>query len=242
MKTTHNKTQIISDAQTFWLENLKRADRYNNWIFEQIKPHLGDKVLEVGCGNGNFTEFLAQHCAEVIAIDINQEYIKIAKQRLEAQSGVTILQGDVTKTQLQNNFNAIVMLDVLEHIENDVEILKKLNTLLKPGGKLIIKVPALNYIYGEMDRVIGHYRRYNKKTLINTFKQANLTQPSVWYFNVAGIPGWWLNSKVLKRTNPPSGQVSLFNKVVPILSTVENIVKLPVGLSLFAIASKRDFQ
>ena len=227
-----------NNAQTFWLENLQLADRYNNWIFKQIKPYLGNNVLEIGCGNGNFTVFLAQQCRQLTGIDINHEYIETAKKRLAKQPEVTILQGDITQLQSQKIFETIVMLDVLEHLENDVAILQQLSFLLKPEGNLIIKVPALNYLYGEMDRVIGHYRRYNKKTLLNTFEKANLPQPKVWYFNLAGIPGWWLNSKVLKRTIPPSEQVSLFNKVVPILSTVENVVKPPVGLSLFAVVKK----
>jgi 2-polyprenyl-3-methyl-5-hydroxy-6-metoxy-1,4-benzoquinol methylase len=227
-----------NNPQTFWLENLKLADRYNNWIFEQIKPHLGNKVLEVGCGNGNFTIFLAQQCEQVIGIDINREYVNIAKKRLAKQSGVTLIQGDVTKLETENKFDTIVMLDVLEHIENDVIILQQLNKLLTSGGKLIIKVPAFNYLYGEMDRVIGHYRRYNKNTLINVCKKANLTQPLIWYFNLAGIPGWWLNSKILKRTIPPAKQVSLFNKVVPVLIVIESIVKTPLGLSLFAVIIK----
>jgi ubiquinone/menaquinone biosynthesis C-methylase UbiE len=226
-----------NNAQTFWLENLKLADRYNNWIFEQIKPHLGNAVLEVGCGNGNFTVFLAQQCQQVTGIDLNQEYTDLAKKRLGKQSKVTIIQGDVTKFQTENMFDTIVMLDVLEHIENDVAILQQLNKLLTPGGKLIIKVPALNYIYGEMDRAIGHYRRYNKKTLIDLYKKANLARPLIWYFNLIGIPGWWLNSKILKRTNPPTQQVSLFNKVVPVLSLIESAISLPVGLSLLSIYS-----
>jgi 2-polyprenyl-3-methyl-5-hydroxy-6-metoxy-1,4-benzoquinol methylase len=226
-----------NNAQTFWLENLKQADKYNNWIVKQIKPYLGNNVLEVGCGNGNFTVFLAQQCDRVTGIDINKEYVEVAKKRLVRQVGVTILQKDVSKLQSKNSFDTIIMLDVLEHIEDDVAILQKLNTLLQDRGKLIIKVPALNFIYGEMDRAIGHYRRYNKNTLVDTFQKANLAQPKVWYFNIAGIPGWWLNS-ILKRTTPPSQQVDLFNKVVPILSTVENIVKPPIGLSLFAVVSK----
>jgi SAM-dependent methyltransferase len=227
-----------NNAQIFWLENLKLADRYNNWIFEQIKPHLGNTVLEVGCGNGNFTVFLVQQCQQVTGIDLKQEYTDLAKKRLGKQSKVTIIQGDITKFQTENIFDTIVMLDVLEHIENDVAVLQQLNKLLIPGGKLIIKVPALNYIYGEMDRIIGHYRRYNKKTLIDVYKQANLDRPLIWYFNLIGIPGWWLNSKILKRTNPPVQQVSLFNKVVPILSLIESVIKPPVGLSLFAVMSK----
>lgn len=226
-----------NNAQTFWLENLKQADRYNNWIVEQIKPYLGNNVLEVGCGNGNFTVFLAQQCDRVTGIDINKEYVEIAQKRLAKQTNVTILEEDITKLQSKNSFDTIIMLDVLEHIKNDVTTLQQLNTLLQPQGKLIIKVPALNYIYGEMDRAIGHYRRYNKNTLVDTFQKANFTQPKVWYFNLAGIPGWWFNS-ILKRTTPPSQQVNLFNKVVPILSTVESIVKPPIGLSLFAVAIK----
>lgn len=225
-------------AQTFWLENLKLADQYNNWIFQEIKPYLGNNVLEIGCGNGNFTVFLAQQAQQLTAIDLNQEYVTLTKTRLKNSSNVTILHGDVTKIELQNYYDTIIMLDVLEHIEHDVATLEKLNQLLMPGGTLIIKVPALNYLYGEMDRVIGHYRRYNYQTLLNTLNKANFSQSLIWYFNLAGIPGWWLNSKVLKRTTPPSQQVSLFNQIVPILSTIESIIKPPIGLSLFAIAVK----
>ena len=228
---------MTDNAQTFWLENLKQADRYNNWIFEQIEPHLGKDVLEVGCGNGNFTVYLTTQCDRVTGIDIDPEYVSTAKNRLARRSNVKIVQQDINKLETKNSFDTVVMLDVLEHIEHDVLILQKLNALLKPGGKLIIKVPALNSIYGEMDRVIGHYRRYNKKTLIATFEQANITPSIVWYFNIAGIAGWWLNSKVLKRTTPPSEQVSLFDKVVPVLNAIENSVKPPVGLSLFAVAT-----
>ena len=229
-----------TNAQTFWLENLQFADKYNNWIFQQIKPYLGNNVLEVGCGNGNFTVFLAQQCDCVMGIDIDREYVELAKNRLAGRSQITILQQDATKLESKNAFDTIILLDVLEHIEDDVGILKKLNELLTPQGKLIIKVPALMSLYGEMDRVIGHYRRYDRILLLDTLNKANFFQPLIWYFNLAGIPGWLLNSKVLKRTNPPSQQVSLFNKIVPVLSTLENIIKPPIGLSLFAVASKND--
>ena len=77
-------------AQTFWLENLKLADRYNNWIFEQIKPHLGNNVLEVGCGNGNFTLFLAQQCDRVTGIDINSNYVELAKKIFNVSTEVFV--------------------------------------------------------------------------------------------------------------------------------------------------------
>lgn len=227
-----------ANAQTFWLDNLKLADQYNNWIFSQIFPYLGREVLEVGCGNGNFTELLAQKCPRVVAVDLNEEYVRAAKTRLKEKPGVKILVTDATQLQWERSFDTLVMLDVLEHIEDDVKMLRQLGSCLKPGGKLVIKVPALDCLYSPMDKAIGHYRRYKKKTLIKTFRQAYLSTPLVWYFNLVGIPGWWLNGQVLGRTTPPSEQVALFNQVVPFLRVIEGRLKPPIGLSLFAVATK----
>jgi 2-polyprenyl-3-methyl-5-hydroxy-6-metoxy-1,4-benzoquinol methylase len=227
-----------SNPQTFWLENLKQADRYNNWIFEQILPYLGNEVLEIGCGNGNFTQFLAQQCLQVTAIDINQEYVSLAKERLQGKAGVEILVADVNKMQWEKSFDTVIMLDVLEHIEDDIQLLRQLKEGIKPNGKLIIKVPALPWLYSPMDQAIAHYRRYNKKTLVAALEKASFTEPIVWYFNWAGIPGWWLNGKVLHRNIPPTEQLTWFNRLVPFLSTLERKFKPVIGLSLFAVAGK----
>ena len=234
------------NPQAFWLENLKQADRYNNWIFQQIEPYLGENVLEVGCGNGNFTVFLAEKCdrsapdktVRLVAVDIDSQFVTLCKERLQAYPQATAIEADITTTELASQFDTIVLLDVLEHIENDATMLQKLFSLLEPGGNLIIKVPALNSIYGEMDRAIGHYRRYSQQSLIHAFEKASISELKSWYFNIAGIPGWWFNSKVLRRTTPPENQVGLFNRVVPILSVMEELITVPVGLSLFAIARK----
>ena len=71
------------------------------------------------------------------------------------------------------------MLDVLEHVESDGETLRLLGKCLKPGGELIIKVPALNCLYSGMDKAIGHYRRYNKRALIKTFRVGRFFKPLV---------------------------------------------------------------
>ncbi|MGK7947871.1 MAG: class I SAM-dependent methyltransferase [Xenococcaceae cyanobacterium] len=229
---------MVANAQTFWLENLKLADRYNSWILSQMLPHLGNAVLEIGCGNGNFTMLLAGQCSRVVAVDIDEEYVRVTKTRVNQRSGVEVLAADATQFKWHQPFDNVVLLDVLEHIENDVEMLARLRDSLKPGGKIIIKVPALNCLYSPMDRSIGHYRRYNKQTLSNTLSQANFLQPSLWYFNLAGILGWWLNGQILGRTTPASAQVDLFNRLVPVLSTIEAKIKPPLGLSLFAVATK----
>jgi ubiquinone/menaquinone biosynthesis C-methylase UbiE len=229
---------VAASPQTFWLENLKFANQYNGWIFSQISPYLGTEVLDVGCGTGNFTELLAQQCQRVVGVDLNEEYVKVAQARLKENPGVEVLVSDATQLKWHQSFDTVVMLDVLEHIEDDVQTLNQLSACLKPGGKIVIKVPALEFLYSPLDQVIGHYRRYTKKTLVDTFEQANFVNPLVWNFNFAGIPGWWLNGRVLGRTTPPAEQIALFNKLVPLFRGIESMVKPPIGLSLLAVATK----
>ena len=227
---------MVANAQTFWLDNLKEADHYNQWIFEQIRSYLGSNILEIGCGNGNFTGLLAKSCNHVLAVDLDAEYVQIANQRLAHCGNVEIQCADATQLPQTQKFDSIVMLDVLEHIEHDAALLRQLSRQLEPKGTFIVKVPALQWLYGPMDEVIGHYRRYHKEHLSQVFIEAGFQPPQIWPFNIAGIPGWWLNGKVLKQTTPPSQQVGAFNRVVPILRSLESLVQPPLGLSLFAVA------
>lgn len=224
-------------AQTFWLNQLQQASNYNQWIFSQISPHLGQRVLEVGCGNGNFTDLLRQG-RQVIAIDLDAAYVKAAQARLQG-TNVEIYQLDATQLatqpQWQGAFDSVVLLDVLEHIVDDHDLLQQLQLVLRPGGRLILKVPALEWLYSPMDKAIGHYRRYTPQRLRAAVRQADLSRPEVWYFNAAGIPGWWLNGSLLRRQTPPQAQVSWFNRCVPVLQAWENRLPPPVGLSLFAV-------
>lgn len=230
-----------TNPQTFWLENLKLADNYNNWIFSQIAPHLGRSVLEVGCGNGNFTVLLAEYCDRVMAVDIDASYIDQARSRLAHKPGVEVLQADATdaaQIKARSQFDSVVMLDVLEHIQDDVQLLRSLGQYLQPHGKLVVKVPALEWLYSPMDSAIGHYRRYSKNKLGETFAAAGFSDLQIWYFNLAGIPGWWLNGRVLRRTTPGTGQVGLFNKLVPLFQSMESRMPVPAGLSLYAVGTR----
>ena len=173
------------DAQTFWLENLQHSSQYNRWIFEQILPHIGHQLLEVGCGTGNFTSLLINHCQELVAVDLNPDYVAATQSRLTRHANLQVLQANALEMKWEQTFDTIIMLDVLEHIENDRQCLQQLAQYLRPGGKLVIKVPALEGLYGSLDQAIGHYRRYTRSSLaapLSDFEQVQL-----WYFNVLGI-------------------------------------------------------
>ena len=224
-----------SAAQDFWLASLDDAGRFNRWVFDRIAPCLSGDILEVGCGTGTFTALMALAGHRVTAVDINPGYVEKAKARLATQSGVSIVAGDAAKMTWAARFDTIVLLDVLEHIEDDVGCLRQLAACLAPGGRVVVKVPAGAWLYSPLDAAIGHYRRYSKKTLRRVFAEASLVPGDERYFNAAGVPGWWLNGRVLKRITPPQEQIRIFETIVPLLRAVEAVAR-PFGLSIIANA------
>ena len=224
-------------AQDFWLENLGEAERFNRWVLSRFEHHLGEDVLEVGCGSGTFTVLMAARGHRVTGIDIDPSYVETAKQRVAKFSGCRVACGDATAADWPERFDTVVALDVVEHIEDDHAFLRRLARVLRPGGKLVVKVPAAPSLMSTLDRVVGHHRRYDKASLRETFRDAGLTPLSLSHFNVAGTLGWWLNGKVLKRTTPPGEQVKAFETLVPLFRAAESIVPPPFGLSLIGVAA-----
>lgn len=230
---------LQTTPQDIWLNQLRSATRYNQWIFSYIQPHIKGRTLEVGCGNGNFTTLIAEHCTELLAVDLDASYTQQTKTRLRHHNHVKVLNADATTMHHADPFDTIIMLDVLEHIEDDLHLLNKLQQSLSTNGKLILKVPSISALYNSLDKAVGHHRRYTRHTLADTLHKANYTNPTFQYFNLVGIFGWWLNG-TLGRTNPPGEQVGLFDRCVPIFQTLEARLGCPVGLSLFAIASTNN--
>jgi SAM-dependent methyltransferase len=222
-------------AQDFWLATLGDAGRFNRWVFDSIAPCLSGDILEVGCGTGTFTALMALAGHRVTAVDINPSYVEKAKTRLAAQDRVTVLAGDATQMSWSTRFDTVVLLDVLEHIEDDVGFLRRLAACLAPGGRLVVKVPAGEWLYSPLDSAIGHFRRYSKKSLRRVFEDAGLARGDERHFNAAGVPGWWLNGRVLKRITPPQEQIRVFEAIVPLLRVVETVAR-PFGLSIIAHA------
>ena len=223
-------------AQDVWLDHLQSATQYNQWIFAHLQPHLKGRTLEVGCGTGNFTELIAQNCPQLVAVDLNSDYASQTKARLSNYNHVEVTAADATQMDSTEPFDTIILLDVLEHIEKDVELLQRLRSYLAPDGTLILKVPAIHSLYNALDEAVGHYRRYTPQTLRAAIANASFTDITIQYFNTVGILGWWLNGSVLKRVTPPGEQVGLFDRCVPLFRAVESAVPCPIGLSLFATA------
>ncbi|MGC8958943.1 MAG: class I SAM-dependent methyltransferase [Chloroflexia bacterium] len=215
-------------------------NRLDTWLFEEVKPFIGERVLEVGCGYGNLTQHLLSRQL-VVGIDISPSSITTFQQRFFDQPRVHGFVCDITDPNVLElaswHFDTAIALNVLEHIEQEEQALEHIFQLLQPGGHFIVIVPALPELYGSMDGSIGHFRRYTAESLRQRLEQ-KFSVHRLRYYNLLGIIGWWLNGKVLRRRVPPQGQLQLFNLLVPLIQTVERHIRIPVGLSLVAVARK----
>jgi glycosyltransferase involved in cell wall biosynthesis len=222
------------------LERMGKLNRYNDWIWHSIKPYVGDRVLEVGAGVGNMTRVMYGR-ELIVATDVDTAYLHMLENRFARNPSIKVARLDLGSDETQKfksfEFDTVVCLNVLEHIENHEGALQRLYDLLVPGGKLLLFVPADQKLFGTMDTQVGHYRRYSREELQRVIESAGFTSERVWYQNYVGRFGWWLNGRVLKRAHLPAGQSLLFDLAVPILRRIEPKT-LSNGLSLVAVATK----
>jgi glycosyltransferase involved in cell wall biosynthesis/phospholipid N-methyltransferase len=224
------------------LRRMAALDRYNAFLFEQIAPAIGQRVLEVGAGTGNLTQFLRDRDV-VVATDVDPDYVELLRRRFEHSSNVEValfdLAADVPENLAGQRFDTIICLNVLEHVADDRGALRRVRDMLLPGGRLLLLVPAHQALYGTIDEAIGHHRRYERADLVELLGKAGLQVESDIHVNATSIPGWFLNGRVFKRRSVPGIQARLANRLVP-LYRLERRFKLPFGLSVIAVARRAD--
>ena len=221
------------------LLRMQKVSRYNRWMWQQLEGYVGRRVLEVGAGVGNMTRFLIGR-EHVVATDLDPKYLRILHHLFDEYPHVTVgpfdLNGGAPPGGVEK-LDTVVCLNVLEHIDDDGRALRAFYDLLEPGGRLVLLVPALAVLYGSLDRALDHFRRYERADLLDKLAGAGFTVEKSWFFNVLGVFGWYLNSRVLRRTTFPPLQLALYDRLVP-LFRLESKFRLPLGMSLIAIAQK----
>ena len=221
------------------LLRMQKLERYNAWMWEQLAPWVGRRVLEVGAGVGNMTKFLLSR-ERVIATDLDDKYLAILRNLFETYGHVTIGRFDLAEDEppgAGEKLDTVLCLNVLEHVEDDVGALRALYRLLEPGGRLVLLVPSLAALYGTLDRALQHHRRYERAELEAKLREAGFEVERTWFFNLLGVAGWYVNSRLLRRRSFPPVQLALYDALVP-LFRLESRLRLSVGMSLIAIARK----
>ncbi len=241
----------LSQEQTgaLWhtLEILTHAPRYRTWIFSFFAPYIGSRVLEVGCGMGHFTALLLQ-CEMLVPLDVLPVAVETIARRWGHLPHVHPTLGDfampstVAHLAARGPFDTVLFLNVLEHIEDDAQALRHAYLLLRPGGYLLLYVPAGPGLFGTLDTALGHYRRYTRESLLARVTGAGFDPVFCQPVNALGALAWWFDGHLRRYTILPLWQVRLFNTLVPILRPAERVLRsmwpgLP-GLSLACVARK----
>jgi SAM-dependent methyltransferase len=230
----------LEEAMGESLESLEEADNYADWIVDQFAPHLSGTVVELGAGSGTMTERLRSHAKRTVATDVSPVRVQELRARFAGFDEVEVVEGDgATVLGAGSDVDAVVMINVLEHIENDVEQLRLIREALAPGGTVAIFVPAFMGLYSDFDRAIGHHRRYTRATLATALSDAGLDVVDLRYMNQPGAFAWWLTARTLGRSPASGPLVTVFDKaVVPVVRRAEQSRAPRFGQSLVAVARK----
>jgi SAM-dependent methyltransferase len=223
-------------------ERMSRAENYFAWQSRLVTRQLGRRVVEVGCGLGNFTGMLLDREA-VIAVDSEPDCIQRLIERYPGRDNLHAFAcraGSPAFSDLARfHPDSCVCLNALEHIRDDRQALDGMASILGPGGVVVLLVPAFPALYGPIDRNLGHYRRYSRRSIASLVAATSLRIRKVHYVNAAGFFGWWVNSRILRRRAQSEKQIEIFDRyLVPLLSRLEGMVTPPFGQSLLVVLDK----
>jgi len=227
------------EARYWWFVNKRRIVR------RLMASHLPTKghALEVGCGGGFFASTLQADGWDVVGTDRFFDGARYAKTHGVAKA--LAFDGDVGWPLATNTFDAVIMLDVLEHIENDVHALMETRRVLRPGGAAVISVPAYPALFSSWDELNGHYRRYSARRLGAAAEAAGLHAVYTTYWNaVSLLPAVWdrlrerLGAASRERLEYPPVPPWL-NHALTVYGRVETswlaIAPVPAGLSVATV-------
>src|SRR6516164_7425897 len=210
------------------LARLNRAPRFTKWMADTIRPFMGERVLEIGAGIGNLTANLVPRTIYCVS-DVNPHYLGRLKALTATRPYLYVHYTDASneETYPKDQFDTVICLNVVEHLENDVHALRNIRKALTGDGKAIVLVPNGPGLYGSLDRVLGHYRRYTREQLVHACERAGLRVDRVIKFNRIGSPGWWLNGRILKKETFGLWQMKLLNLLVPFVRPIDRFLPFP---------------
>ena len=234
-----NNPQNSTGAEDFEFKSLNAAKNYRAAILNSFRMPLRGNVIEVGAGIGQITSLLRQSpdIASLTSIEPDAKFCDQIRRRVP---DIDLVNGTVSDLSIKRDWNSILSINVLEHIENDERELATYCELLKGAkGALCLFVPARPEIYAPIDRDFGHYRRYTLPELRSKLERAGFTIQKLRYFNLIGYFGWWATFCLLKKRQFDIHAVELFDRMMfpMVYWTESHIYSPPFGQSLIAIAT-----
>jgi glycosyltransferase involved in cell wall biosynthesis len=221
-------------------DELERVRAFAGWMADVVRPNVGDRVLELSSGMGNFAARLLPR-DRYVAADTNPHYLDYlrnfarGKPYLEVARVDPDLPGDLDR--FAGEFDTVLCWSVLEHLSDPEAALRRLARSLRPQGRLVLYVPAGPKLFSSLDSVSGHRRRYDEETLRDQLLAAGLELREIQPFNRTSRPAWWWNGRVLRRRRFSRLQLKLFDAAMPAVRRIDRFLPWP-GLGLVAVAAR----
>ena len=222
-------------------ERLRHAPRYTNWIADKIRPFVGDDVLELGANVGSMTLSLIPRTS-YCAADANPLFVRELEKLRDTRPYLSAMQLDPSQSLTSLNgasFDTVVCQNVLEHVEDDEDVLRRCAALLRPGGRILVLAPQSPALKGSLDEYLGHRRRYRAADLQRLAEKAGLRVAHVGGVNRAGSVAWWINARLLRRRQISLLQMKMLDLATPLLRAIDPLLPLP-PLTLVGVLQKPD--
>jgi glycosyltransferase involved in cell wall biosynthesis len=236
------RRDIYLDKGARILDALSETRRFNRWMADTIRGYVGKHVIEIGAGIGNMSQHLASRRKSYTASDYDLEHVARLRARFQGRPNVSLRLCDLTASAdfeaVREQADTVICLNVLEHIEDDAAGLRNIASALLPGGRAIVLVPQDQAIYGTLDRVLGHYRRYSEAELRKRMEEAGFDVERVLHFNRVTRPGWYWNGRILKRQHFSRFQLRVFDWMVWLWRRIDRFLPWP-SVSIIGIGRKR---
>lgn len=223
-----------------FLNNMSGTPQYVNWIVELLRPHMGDRVLEVNAGIGSFSGLLMGRRTRYVAAERDPLYLHALRNRFLRTPNVEVRALNADRVEeiraLGETFDTILLINVLEYLDDPVQTLAALRDCLAPEGRMLILAPHHPGLAGAMDERLGIRRRYLAADLSAELAKSGLTVESTLQLNRAGAPFWWFSGRIL-RQNLNKITLKLFDKTVWLWKALDRILPWR-GVSLIAVARR----
>lgn len=219
------------------LEAMQEAKNYNKFLIKFVEDNITKnrkKVLDFGAGTGTYAEMLKEGGLQVDCLEPDETQARLLKSM-----GYKVIE-DANDLKA-GSYDLIYAFNVLEHIEDDGSIVKTLTKALKPGGKLVIYVPAFQLLFTSMDKKVGHYRRYKKDRLQDHAEAASLIISRLEYCDPLGFFAALVFKYIGNKNGVvSSGSVRLYDRIIfPISRLLQPICKGFVGKNVVLVAEKK---
>jgi 2-polyprenyl-3-methyl-5-hydroxy-6-metoxy-1,4-benzoquinol methylase len=237
MKNVANVPYIGQELDIF-----AHAANWKKYWASEVKSYLSGDVLEVGAGLGTNTEFLKD--AEIrswVCLEPDADLASLMRERFGRQGNSADCQveiGTLETLSFGRQFDAIVYIDVLEHIDRDREELLRASKLLRSAGKIVVLAPAHQWLYSRFDRAIGHWRRYNKKGLL-ALSPAHCKLERLVYLDSAGMLASIANRLFLRQSMPNVKQILFWDRyLIQMSRLLDRLTFNQLGKSILAVWEK----